>query len=123
MEKSITFILTPSCNNSKAESTQIAVAKFTTGDIVPNDEVCMVNNAYMGKKQLEVKHDGKTYYGCCENCKLRIPQEENARMAYDPISHQLIDKATAIIAISDKNDNVVLSRVYNKLDEPNYRSI
>ncbi|SHK24356.1 hypothetical protein SAMN05444371_1542, partial [Epilithonimonas mollis] len=39
--------------------------------------------------------------------KLRIPQEENARMAYDPISHQLIDKATAIIAISDKNDNVV----------------
>ena len=78
-----------------------------TGDLVPNDEVCMVNNAYMGKKQLEVKHDGKTYYGCCENCKLRIPQEENARMAYDPISHQLIDKATAIIAISDKNDNVV----------------
>ena len=26
-----------SCNNSKAENTQIAVAKFTTGDIVPND--------------------------------------------------------------------------------------
>ena len=96
-----------SCNNSKAENTQIAVAKYTTGDIVPNDEVCMVNNAYMGKKQLEVQHEGKTYYGCCENCKLRIPQEENARMAYDPISHQLIDKATAIIAISDKNDNVV----------------
>ena len=96
-----------SCNNSKAENTQIAVAKFTTGDIVPNDEVCMVNNAYMGKKQLEVKHDGKTYYGCCENWKLRIPQEEKARMAYDPISHQLIDKANAIIAISDKNDNVV----------------
>lgn len=51
-----------SCNNSKAENTQIAVAKFTTGDIVPNDQVCMVNNAYMGKKQLEVQHDGKTYY-------------------------------------------------------------
>ena len=93
--------------NSKAETTQITNAQFKTGDIVPHDQVCMVNNAYMGKKQLEVKHDGKTYYGCCENCKLRIPQEENARMAYDPISHQLIDKATAIIAISDKNDNVV----------------
>ena len=81
-----------SCTNSKAENTQITNAQFKTGDIVPHDQVCMVNNAYMGKKQLEVKHDGKTYYGCCENCKLRIPQEENARMAYDPISHQLIDK-------------------------------
>lgn len=39
-----------SCNNSKAENTQISVAKFTTGDIVPHDQVCMVNNAYMGKK-------------------------------------------------------------------------
>src|SRR5690606_25327537 len=96
-----------SCTNSKAETTQIAVAKFTTGDIVPHDQVCMVNNAYMGKKQLEVKHDGKTYYGCCENCKLRIPQEENARMAYDPISHQLIDTATETIAIYDKSDHVV----------------
>ena len=96
-----------SCTNSKAENTQITNAQFTTGDIVPHDQVCMVNNAYMGKKQLEVKHDGKTDYGCCKNCKLRIPQEENARMAYDPISHQLINKATAIIAISDKNDNVM----------------
>ena len=95
-----------SCNNSKSGTTQIVVPQFKTGDIVPHDQVCMVNNAYMGKKQMEVKHDGKTYYGCCENCKLRIPQEENARMAYDPISHKLIDKATAIIAISDKNDNV-----------------
>lgn len=96
-----------SCNNTKAEATQKAVTQFTTGDIVPNDQVCMVNNAFMGKKQLEVQHEGKTYYGCCENCQLRIPEEENARMAYDPISKKLIDKATAIIAISDKNDNVV----------------
>ncbi len=96
-----------SCTNSKAETTQITNAQFKTGDIVPHDQVCMVNNAYMGKKQLEVQHEGKTYYGCCENCQLRIPEEENARMAYDPISKKLIDKATAIIAISDKNDNVV----------------
>ena len=96
-----------SCTNSKAETTQITNAQFKTGDIVPHDQVCMVNNAYMGKKQLEVQHEGKTYYGCCENCKLRIPQEENARMEYYPISNKIIDKATAIIAISEKNDNVV----------------
>ena len=100
-------VLLFSCNNPKSENTPAAVTAFTTGDIVPNDQVCMVNNAYMGKKQLEVQHEGKTYYGCCENCQVRIPQEENARMAYDPVSNQLIDKATAIIAISDKNDNVV----------------
>ena len=86
-----------SCNNSKAENTQIAVAKFTTGDIVPNDEVCMVNNAYMGKKQLEVKHDGKTYYGCCENCKKTLAEDPSARTAFDPISKKMVDKATAII--------------------------
>lgn len=102
-----TSVFLVSCNNSKSETTEIAVAQFKTGDIVPHNQVCMVNNAYMGKKQLEVKYKGKTYYGCCENCKLRIPKEENVRTAYDPISKKLIDKSSAIIAISDKNDNVV----------------
>lgn len=96
-----------SCNSSENKTAGVTVTQFKTGDIVPNDQVCMVNNAYMGKKQLEVVHDGKTYYGCCENCQIRIPKEENARMAYDPVSNKLIDKATAVIAVSDKNDNVV----------------
>lgn len=34
------------------------------GDKVPNNLVCMVNDAYMGKEQLEVPFDGKMYYGC-----------------------------------------------------------
>ena len=38
--------------------------KYAKGDKVPNETVCMVNDAYMGKKQIEVPHDGKTYYGC-----------------------------------------------------------
>ena len=45
------------------------------GELVPSDEVCMVNDAYIGKKQFEVKFDGKTYYGCCEMCKERIPKD------------------------------------------------
>lgn len=77
------------------------------GDIVPNDKVCMVNNAYMGKKQLEVKYAGKTYYGCCENCQKKIPTDETARTAYDPISKKPVDKSVAIIAKSDANDAVL----------------
>ncbi|QFG53439.1 hypothetical protein [Chryseobacterium sp.] len=100
-------VILVSCNNPQTDNTHTAVTAFTIGDIVPNDQVCMVNNAYMGKRQLEVQHEGKTYYGCCENCQVRIPQEESARMAYDPVSNKMIDKATAVIAISDKNDNVV----------------
>lgn len=100
-------VILVSCNNPQTANTHTAVTAFTIGDIVPNDQVCMVNNAYMGKRQLEVQHEGKTYYGCCENCQVRIPQEESARMAYDPVSNKMIDKATAVIAISDKNDNVV----------------
>lgn len=34
---------------------------YNVGDKVPNKQVCMVNNAYMGKDQFEVPYDGKTY--------------------------------------------------------------
>ena len=62
-----------SCTNSKAENTQITNAQFKTGDIVPHDQVCMVNNAYMGKKQLEVQHDGKT--SVCEKTSVYFNQK------------------------------------------------
>ncbi len=35
---------------------------------LPKDLVCMVNDAYMGKKQLPIKFEGRMYYGCCEMC-------------------------------------------------------
>lgn len=46
----------------------------------------MVNDAYMGKKQIEVPHDGKTYYGCCKMCVERIPKDKSVREATDPFS-------------------------------------
>lgn len=39
---------------------------FEMGDLDPSEEVCMVNNEYMGKKQFEVNFEGKIYYGCCQ---------------------------------------------------------
>ena len=76
------------------------------GELVPSDEVCMVNDAYMGKKQFDVKFDGKTYYGCCEMCKERIPKDASVRVATDPYSHKQVDKALAVIAVTGKNGEV-----------------
>ena len=76
------------------------------GELVPADEVCMVNDAYMGKKQFDVKFQGKTYYGCCEMCKERIPKDASVRVATDPYSHKQVDKAVAVIAVTGNNGEV-----------------
>lgn len=98
-----------SCSENKAADNQIQLSslQFKKGDVVPADQVCMVNNAYMGKKQFEVQFEGKTYYGCCENCKQRIPNETTARVAIDPMTGKGVDKATAVIAITGDNDEVM----------------
>jgi len=82
------------------------VNSFQKGSIVPNDQVCMVNNEFMGKKQFDVQYDGKTYYGCCQMCKERIPTDASVRSAVDPVSKKLVDKAKAVIAITGDNGEV-----------------
>ncbi|MEJ5146545.1 hypothetical protein [Sphingobacterium sp. MYb388] len=76
------------------------------GDQVPNNLVCMVNDAYMGKQQLEVPFEGKLYYGCCEMCKERIPNDAKIRMAVDPHTLKKVDKATAYIVLIGDQDEV-----------------
>lgn len=66
--------------------------------IVPTKKVCMVTNMVFPRDQIPVVHAGKTYYGCCENCKKTLSQDADARTALDPVSKKPIDKATAIIA-------------------------
>ncbi len=82
------------------------VLAYNVGDKVPNNQVCMVNNAYMGKDQFEVPYDGKTYYGCCNMCVERIPNDETARKATDPFTGKQIDKANAYIVLKDQTGNV-----------------
>jgi len=96
------FALT-SCQNKTEEPTVTAheeqmsdmmqpsqTMAYNVGDKVPNKQVCMVNNAYMGKDQFEVPYDGKTYYGCCNMCVERIPNDE----------------ANAYIVLKDQQGNV-----------------
>lgn len=100
----IMAFVTVSCNQASNKNEQSS--NDTQIGLVPSDEVCMVNDAYMGKKQFEVKFDGKTYYGCCEMCKERIPKDATVRMAIDPYSHKQVDKANAVIAVTGNNGEV-----------------
>lgn len=69
--------------------------------IVPNDKVCMVTNMLFPRTQIPVVHNGKTYYGCCENCKKTLSEDQAARTAIDPVSGKTVDKAGAVIAARD----------------------
>lgn len=116
-----------SCQNqekTKQNKTQISTAlpvqkmtNFQKGDRVPNNEVCMVNDAYMGKKQIEIPFEGKTYYGCCAMCVERIPKDGEVRMAIDPFTGQKIDKANAYIILLSKEGDVAYFE-----SEENYRN-
>ncbi|KIA99735.1 MlpB protein [Flavobacterium sp. JRM] len=73
---------------------------------VPNDEVCMVNDKHMEKKQMEVPYDGKMYYGCCAMCVERIPSDESVRKATDPFTGEKVDKSSAYIVSLNQEGNV-----------------
>ena len=104
------------CNNEKTKSPETTMVqqqqpqpapsgKYVKGSHVPSETVCMVNNAYMGKKQIEVPHNGKMYYGCCEMCVKRIPSDKTAREAIDPYTGKTVDKADAyIVMINDEGE-------------------
>lgn len=64
---------------------------------VEPSKVCMVNNAYMGREQIPVQVQGKTYFGCCEMCEGRLAKDPSSRMATDPVSGKTVDKASAVI--------------------------
>jgi YHS domain-containing protein len=60
-------------------------------------QVCMVNDQFMGRSQIPVQVDGKTYYGCCAMCKGRLQSDAAARTAVDPVTNDAVDKASAVI--------------------------
>lgn len=62
--------------------------------------VCMVNNQFMGRPQIPIEADGRTYYGCCEMCKGRLANDPSSRVATDPVSQRPVDKAVAVIGMT-----------------------
>lgn len=57
----------------------------------------MVNDQFMGKPQIPVEVEGRTYYGCCAMCKDKLNSQPEARFAKDPVTGQQVDKANAVM--------------------------
>ena len=96
-----TAVVTP-----QKETTQETQQDYQVGSKIPNDLVCMVNDAYMGKPQIPVPVNGKTYYGCCQMCVGTLNNEETARTATDPFSGKSIDKTEAYIVLMKEEGDV-----------------
>jgi YHS domain-containing protein len=65
---------------------------------VETKTVCMINEHAMGKDQIPVEVEGRTYYGCCDMCKKALTTDATKRVAVDPVTRKQVDKATAVIA-------------------------
>lgn len=76
------------------------------GSQVPKEQVCMVNDAYMGKLQIPVPVNGKTYYGCCQMCVKTLNNNDEARTGIDPFSKQRVDKTEAFIVLMGMDGKV-----------------
>jgi YHS domain-containing protein len=63
--------------------------------------VCMINEHAMGKDQIPVEVEGRTYYGCCDMCKKALSTDAAKREAVDPISGKKVDKAKAVIGAQE----------------------
>lgn len=74
------------------DSNQAALTRITDPSFV-----CMVNDQFMGRAQIPVDVEGRTYFGCCEMCKARLQNDASFRTATDPVSGKAVDKATAVI--------------------------
>jgi YHS domain-containing protein len=68
---------------------------------VESKTVCMINEHAMGKDQIPVEVDGKTYYGCCDMCKKALSTDATKRMSVDPVTGKQVDKAKAVIAAQE----------------------
>ena len=65
--------------------------------VADSSQVCMVNNQFMGVSQIPVVVQGRTYFGCCPDCKAKLETQPALRTAVDPVTGEPVDKATAVI--------------------------
>lgn len=94
------------CDAGKAPSASAPPAPVAASTAAPAEAlvrvadaslVCMVNDQFMGRPQIPVPVQGRTYYGCCENCKAKLANDATARTGTDPITGEAVDKSTAVI--------------------------
>lgn len=61
--------------------------------------VCMgmAEGRLFNREMIPVKIGDRTYYGCCDVCEQRLKEDPKIRMAFDPVSGNRVDKATAVL--------------------------
>jgi len=104
-KKSATDVSSTTAENTTIVETEVPVKLASENRRLPLDQICMVNNAFMGIKQIEVPFDGKMYYGCCEMCVEKIQTQKAARYATDPQTGNEVDKAVAYITLDPTGSN------------------
>jgi len=107
-------LITIGCNNTKKE-VKVEPAPVEQTKVVQNNGakvdsklVCFVNNKFMGIEQIPVEFEGKTYYGCCQDCVVKINNMREVRFTQDPLTGVEVDKALAYIVLSPLGNNDVL---------------
>ncbi|SRR6266536_1734774 len=118
----LSFIVFPfpytSCNSENTKSPDVSNSSISHSNMehvitnavkqLSNNQVCMVNNKFMGKDQIQVPVDGKTYYGCCPGCVSNLKSDTTYRFASDPETGERVDKSDAIIILKrDTKDEVL----------------
>lgn len=100
MKRSVWMIeaaLLATCLAGTAVAETIADPQTYTGPIEDRKFICMsMGNALQAKGGIEEPYQGKTYYLCCKGCVAQFRNNPEAfRVAEDPVSHALVDKADA----------------------------
>jgi len=97
-----------SSSTSQSSSSSQVAAALPAGMTRVSDpsQVCMVNNQFMGKPQIPIAVEGRTYYGCCAMCKDRLGNDPASRTAQDPVTGETVDKSAAVI-IQDSTGKVM----------------
>ena len=74
----------------------------------------MVNDRFMGVKQIPIDVDGTTYYGCCQGCVEKLQENiDDVRFGSNPLIDTKVDKASTII-VHDKSTGGVFYFETNK---------
>jgi len=102
----ITLGMTSSVLLAQQSQTKTATSPSLSGK-VESSYVCYVNNKYMGKEQIPVEVNGKTYYGCCQGCVGNLKNNRKVRYSTDPYTGEEVDKATAYIVVKGNGSQEV----------------
>lgn len=91
----------PQATDRSAQVLPAGVSRVTDAS-----QVCMVNDQFMGRPQIPVLVEGRTYYGCCPACKEKLEKQPATRTARDPVTGAEVDKAKAVI-VQDASGKVL----------------